>query len=235
MFTNHRLIGLDIWRGIAIVLMIVYHLFFDLSYFGYLTIDFSNEMFWLGFRYLIISLFLLSVGISLILTHKNKIQWRKVWGRFWRLALIASLVSIGSYHQFPDSWIYFGILHFILLAYLVGLLFLAHSGLALITAILIFLGSSIQIFSLDWLNIMLHQALNLPSRTEDLVPFFPWFAVVLLGIWLGGSGRYRQFFTSNGWHKIPLKNTLSLLGRHSLLIYVIHQPILFAGFFLIEN
>ena len=61
----------------------------------------------------------------------------------------------------------------------------------------------------------------------DFVPLYPWFALVLLGI----------FLESVRFHQIPLKarvsDWLAYLGKHSLVIYLIHQPILFSTCYLI--
>jgi uncharacterized membrane protein len=72
----------------------------------------------------------------------------------------------------------------------------------------------------------------LPSGyTEDLVTIFPWFAIVLIGI----------FIVAMGCHLSPhlkanfISNKIAFLGRHSLIIYMIHQPILFGAILLLSK
>ena len=119
----HRYPVIDMLRGFAIVLMFVFHFSFDLNYFGVVSIQFLEETFWLNFRRFIVSLFLLLVGISLHLATRKGIRWRP-WSRRMALLLVyAGLVSLGSWMMFPETFIYFGILHFIALASILGLLF----------------------------------------------------------------------------------------------------------------
>ena len=227
-----RLKELDNMRGVAIILMIIYHFYFDLNYFAYVNINMFNDWFWIIFRYIIISLFLLGVGVSLVLTHKNGIIWHKVWIRFIRLFLAFSAVSIGSYIIFPDSWIYFGILHFIALTSIISLPLLKHPLCALTLAIIIFIIYFYKIVNFYWLFNLLQVPLNLPQQTQDLVPLLPWWSLILIGIWLANA-KHNVIFDSSLWCSLPNIKLLTLFSRHSLLIYLIHQPILFALFYLV--
>ena len=229
---NQRLLGLDIFRGLAVILMIVYHFFFDLHYFGYLQIDFFTP-FWLSFRYLIISFFLFSVGISLVLSHLLKIHLNKVMRRTIVLGISALSVSIASYYLFPDSWIYFGILHFIWLASILVLPLLFHPKTAIVFAVLIFSAYFLGFDDNIWLSI-LQTMLSLPQQTQDFVPIFPWLSVVLLGLAIARLGWHQPIFSQQiCWRQAWLQQSLVYLGKHALLVYLIHQPILFAIFYLI--
>jgi len=135
--SNIRLVGLDIFRGLAIILMISFHLSFDLNNFHIISINIRGDEFWKNFRLLIVAMFIFTAGISLKLAHKDSIVFSRVKKRVITLGLASLLVSIGSYSQFPNTWIYFGVLHFILFASLVGLLFLKTKKLAVITGLFI--------------------------------------------------------------------------------------------------
>ena len=229
---KQRLHYLDVTRGIAIILMVIYHFSFDLDNFNYINIDMDNDIAWRGFRAFIVTLFLTTMGISLALTHHKGICWACLKKRTLFLGGAAVLVSLGSYLQFPQTWIYFGILHFILLASWLGLFFIGKPWLALITALVILIGSSLGWLHTHALFNVLQAPLHLPTHyTEDLVNIFPWFAPVLIGIFIVGKG----------WHVYPqltpniLSNKVALLGRHSLLIYLIHQPILFGAIMLFSK
>jgi len=68
-------------------------------------------------------------------------------------------------------------------------------------------------------------------QTLDYFPVFPWFGMVLLGIYLGNSlysGGIRQFAVPALESSGAVKG-FAWLGKHSLFIYFIHQP-LFLGF-----
>lgn len=213
--------------------MVIYHFIYDLNYFGYISISMSHDTVWGTIRSGIVFMFLFSVGVSLALAHRPKIVWKKVKRRILVLGSASLLISMVTYVQFPTTWIYFGILHFILVASLVGLLFLPYPRLTLLSMVFIVVGSSLGYLDTKWLFSLLQAPLHLPlGYTEDIVRFFPWFAVVLMGISMVTYGLDERFHLRD----IVLKsnNPLLFLGRHTLLIYLIHQPIFFC-FFLFFN
>lgn len=221
--------GFDLLRGVAIALMVAYHFCFDLNYYGWAQFDFNHDPFWLGFRASILSLFLALVGISLTLASRGGFNPGRYWRRLGWLAAAATAVSLSSWLMFPDSWIFFGVLHFILLASLLGPLFLRFYWLNLgLGALLLLIGNSVQqpFFdqpALQWIGLMTHKPI-----TEDYVPLLPWFGVVLIGLFLGklsqSSDQGKRWST---WHsEHPLARLLALAGRHGLPIYLAHQPLL---------
>lgn len=233
---TNRINSLDIFRGWAIVLMIAYHFSYDLKYFGYISVDLDHDIFWVYSRYVIISMFLVSVGMSLKLAHTPNIKWLKMKRRTLLLGGASLLVSIATYLQFPDTWVYFGILHFILFASWVGLLFLPYPLLALTTAIIIFIGSALGWLHMHALFALLQAPLHLPpGYTEDVVRLFPWFGAVLIGIVMVTYHLHTKIFSHAFFYTKLLPNkTLAFLGRHTLIIYLIHQPILFSIFKIIK-
>jgi len=230
---NNRLIELDIFKGYAIVLMVLFHLFYDLNYFKYIHIDLTHDIFWIVARYIIVTMFLLAVGISLAMTHKGKVQWSKVKKRVLILGGASALITLITYIIFPHTWVYFGILHFILLASLFGLLFLPYPLFSLIVGFIMLIGSQMGWLDMHWLFSLLQEPLYLPNHTEDLVPFVPWFAVVLIGIAVTKYG-YHEKVLKNRFFKPTLvhNRTLAILGRNALVIYLVHQPIFFGLFLL---
>ena len=229
-----RLQGLDIFRGIAIVLMVVFHFSFDLNNFGILELDLKHGDFWRYFRFLIVSMFVFSAGISLFLAHKNGINWKKVKYRLLILSGASLLVTIGSYSQFPNTWIYFGILHFFLFSSFAGLLFIKIPKISFILGIAVIIGYNFQLINMHWLYNFLQSPLRLPlSYTQDLANVIPWFGVFLLGISFASLNLHKLFFDNfffNSSHKV--NKGFSFLGKHSLVIYLVHQPILFGLFIL---
>jgi len=227
-----RLKGLDIFRGLAIFLMILYHFLYDLVDFGFLDLKMNSNLAVLIFRYTIISMFLFAVGVSLALVHRKSINHASLKKRIVRLGLSAFLVSVTTYLLFPEHWIYFGILHFILVASVITLPLLKYPKLSLFLAITIFIGWLTGYLHFSFLYDFLQEPLNLPLHFSlDRIPLFPWWAVVLLGTLLVHHNLHVKLF------QIPLLNyptkfhaLLKIMGKHALLIYLIHQPIILSGF-----
>lgn len=225
--------ALDMLRGGALVLMIVYHFCFDLNHFQLLSLDFYHDPFWLLARSVIVTLFLLLVGISLALSARRELGSKLFRLAFTRrlgwLLFCALLVSGVSYLQTPTRWIFFGILHFIVVASLLGLVFVARPRISLLLGLLLI---AVGVFwsspffdqpALQWLGMMTHK-----PQTEDYVPLLPWFGVVLLGLavaerWIREPAPVflRRCYPGR------LARLLSGAGRHSLLVYMLHQPLLF--------
>ena len=211
--------ALDLIRGIAIIMMIVFHLIYDLNEFGYTDIPLSN--FWLTsyWRYLIVFLFLNSVGISLVIAYGNGYRLNKFMKRLSLLGLATFSVSVGTYILFPDAWVYFGILHLIWTGTLIAIFFIQLPKISLFIAALIFLFGYLNLTDLSFLRILLSN--YLPLSSVDFYPLFPWIAFIFTGIYLGHNPIYKKIF----FVKLPL---LQLIGQHSLIIYLLHQVILFA-------
>jgi uncharacterized membrane protein len=226
---QRRLPVIDALRGAAIVMMIVYHFSFDLNYFGVLQQNFYTDPFWITARSVILGSFLAVAGISLSLAASHGIRWRAYGKRLAAIAACAILVSVGSYLMFPQSWIYFGVLHFIFVAGILGLAFVRLGWLNLaIGAALIAAGVLIEspFFDhplLNWFGLMTHKPI-----TEDYVPLLPWFGVVLIGMFAGTRIAPAAAAPAAG-RQPPAKSlgrALQWAGRHSLVIYMVHQPVL---------
>jgi len=204
----------DYIRGFAIVLMIIFHGAFDLNHFGFIDIDFFKEKFWYAFPRVIVTLFMFTVGCGLTLAHSKQIKWSSFNKRLVKLLACALGITIGTYFMFPKTWVYFGTLHSIALCSLLALPFLKHPKVSLVLGLILVVPHLILGKSIPWF-LMAHKSM-------DYIPPFPWVGVVLFGV----------FATHQGWHKLSLNqnfllNALEFLGRHSLVIYMIHQPILF--------
>jgi uncharacterized membrane protein len=220
-----RIPAIDTLRGLAIVAMIGYHFCFDLRWFGVTRWDFEHDVRWLTARAVILASFLLIAGASTVLAARQPLPV-KHWLR--HLALIAGaavLVTAGSALMFPRSFIWFGVLHAIALSLLIAKPFVhrprlaAIAGVAVIAAGAAFANPLFDNRWLGWLGFMTAKPV-----TEDYVPLFPWMGVLLLGIALG------HVLVRNGFAAIaPLASLpawLRFLGRHSLAVYLVHQPIL---------
>ena len=135
--SNQRDTSLDLMRGIAIIMMIVFHFIYDLNTFGFTEIPLFTHWLGVAWRCLIVFLFLSAVGISLVFAHSKGIQYKKFLRRLFYLGMAALTVSSGTYIMFPDGWVYFGILHLIWVSSLIALVFINHPKISLMIALLI--------------------------------------------------------------------------------------------------
>jgi uncharacterized membrane protein len=222
---------IDAGRGAAILAMIVYHAVWDLGYFRFTSIDAEGDPAWRWFAHIIAGTFLALVGVGLVLATRNGFRPRRYFRRLAIIVAAALLVTIGTYLVFPEAFVFFGILHFIAAASVLGLPFVRLP--VLLTAIAAAACLAAPAF-------VSHPFFNEPGwwwlglstvrpATVDYVPLLPWF-----GVTLGGIAAARLLLAWRGetpwstWRPRGLTGQgLVRAGRWSLPIYLVHQPILF--------
>lgn len=230
--TKQRLRALDIARGVAILCMASYHFSWDLEFFNYLDQGTVGSGYFKLYARLIASSFLFMAGVSLFLSHGKGIQWRKFAQRFCAIAAAALAVSVVTWFAMPKTFIFFGILHQIALASLLGLIvirlpipFLLLAGIGALLAPNYLKDPFFDQPWLWWVGL----SETLP-RSNDYVPFLPWIAPFLFGLSaakiLDRLKLFERLHSSTKPQK-PVGRALAFAGRHSLAIYLIHQPLLF--------
>ena len=239
---------LDALRGLAMVWMTAFHLVFDLNHAGLVTQDFYRDPFWTWQRVLIVSLFLFCAGFGQAVATQQGQSWARFWKRWVQVAGCALLVTVGSWQMYPNSFIYFGVLHGMALMLIVVRL-TAHWGRWLWPLGALAIASKfIAAYALStWASGQFTDAMNSPALnwlgwitqkpiTEDYAPLFPWLGVMWWGAAAGGwllthsavggrvsAGRYLT-------RPLPKAGrALATLGRWSLSYYMLHQPVLIAG------
>ncbi|MFV2060950.1 MAG: DUF1624 domain-containing protein [Gammaproteobacteria bacterium] len=238
---THHFQIIDVARGSAILLMFIYHFCFDLSYFGYTTFQFNADPFWLNFRTFIVSSFLFIMGISMALATNKSINYKRYLKRLLLIVVYAILVSTSSYLMYPDSMIFFGILHFVAAASILSLIFIRWYWFNLILGISLIIFSAsfkFELFNmpyLQWFGLMTHKPI-----TEDYVPLLPWFGVVLTGLFFGKlifiestspfSKKCRNWSSNT-----QIARILTFGGKHSLHIYILHQPVFIGLLYIIVS
>ncbi|HEX8047590.1 DUF1624 domain-containing protein [Rhizobium sp.] len=234
---------LDTARGIALLAMASYHCTWDFEFFGYIEPG-TAETGWLKFyARAIASTFLFLAGVSLVLANTPEVRWQSFFKRLGMIVAAAVAISIVTFIGMRDEWIFFGILHSIAAASIIGLLFLRMPAFAtLLIAVLLLAGivvdNVIAPFSLHsavldtpWLY-WVGLSENLP-RSNDYVPVFPWLTPFLFGLGIA------QLAISFGWLRPlaklgPGRNLIARAGRHSLIFYLVHQPLLFGLVYLLS-
>jgi len=229
-----RIAGVDALRGMALCLMFVYHFAFDLRFYRVFAADFEHDPFWLGFRALIVSAFMALVGVSLVLAERAGLTPAHFWKRVGVIGACALAASAGSWFVFPRTFIYFGILHCIAVASVLAWPMVrrpgvaAGIGIALVVAGLAWSHPAFDARGLSWLGFT-----TAKPATEDYVPLAPWAGIVFVGIALGHALARNAFRALAPLAESPA--WLRWLGRHSLAVYMVHQPILLALLWLVAG
>ena len=228
--TGSRLAAIDILRGLAILGMIVYHASWDLRENGLISADVVGNPAWRWFSHIVAGSFLALVGVNLVLSTRNGVHWDRYLRRLALIIASAALVSGVTYFWIPDAPVFFGILHLIALGSVLALPFLSAPpgygdcrrrvpGRTELSRGEFFDGRPWW-----WLGLSAG-----PPTTVDYVPVLPWFGVVLAGVVAGkllirggGLAALGKFDPRGLGARI-----LAFLGRWSLPIYLLRQPVLF--------
>jgi uncharacterized membrane protein len=224
---------IDALRGVAILLMISYHLTWDLSYFGVVEHNVAAG-FWGWYARSIGTTFIWIVGVSLVLSYARSGHTRGFWKYLIRGIKILGwgmVITLVTYLVLGHGFVVFGILHLIgfsivaaypLLPYRRRYLSLLAGAAAI--GLGIYLRGQVSVTPwLIWLGIP-----QIGRAMADYYPVLPWFGVALLGVSSGHllyPGGLRRLALPD-LSSVSVIRGLSFLGRHSLFIYLIHQPIL---------
>ncbi|MEP2652263.1 MAG: heparan-alpha-glucosaminide N-acetyltransferase [Paraglaciecola sp.] len=226
----YRCFEVDVLRGFAIVLMVIFHFCYDLATFGWASFNTGQDIEWRIFRAIIVSSFLLAVGMSSYLAYHKHLNVSKLANATCKLILVAVFLTISSVFMYPTTWVYFGIIHLIAVALPISVLFVRRPTISVIVGILVIL-----LYSLGWLTMepiwrWSVSNIGIPKKTVDLASLIPWIGVVLIGIFV----MHKHMFSI----KLPehyIFNKLGMLGRHSLTIYLVHQPIMYGMLLAIKS
>lgn len=233
----------DALRGVALLNMIAYHLCFDIfQIYGVHTgwIYTPGAIVWERF---ICCSFIIISGVSLNFSSH-------AYRRGLIVSACGALMTVVTLIVIPPFAIWFGVLtligaSMIIARLLIKPLELIHPVLGAAVSFLLFAffynvqTGSVGFFYLRLFDVPLFfyrgyltAFLGFPPRgfvSSDYFPLLPWFFLFVFGYFLWRIikryGADKPFF-----HKIPF---LSALGRHTLIIYLIHQPVLMGICFLV--
>ena len=235
--------AVDALRGLAMVWMTVFHLCFDLSHFGFWVQNFRADPFWTFQRTCIVSIFLFCAGLGQAIALHQGQGWLRFGRRWARVVGCALLVTAGSFAMFPQSFIYFGVLHGMAVMLLIARctaswgrwLWLAGLVAVMLPPLVEYLLSKFWPDAAALFNGRALNWLGLVSRkpfTEDYVPVLPWLGV----LWWGLAAGQWVLARRPGWLHRALPRALmplATLGRWSLSYYMLHQPVMISVLMLV--
>ena len=222
---KQRVFAFDELRGVMILSMLVYHICYDLAELVRLkgmNWFYSEAAGW--WQLSICGAFILVSGACCAYSRNNLKRGLKLLGLGMLFTLVTVLVL-------PQQRILFGLLHFLGTAVLLSI-----PLKPLLERISPWAGLAGGLF-LFWLTyslpsgrIGLSRALSveLPSAlySSDYFPLLPYLFLFLAGMFLARLPLPQAFYQQ---HSKPL----SLLGKNSLWVYLLHQPIIYAVLWLI--
>lgn len=231
-----RIALVDAARGFALIAMTLFHFGWDLEMFALAAPGFASQPAMIWFARSIATSFLFLVGVSLVLAHgRDRTGSFNRRGFLIRLAQVsgaALLITIATRFATPDAYIFFGILHHIAVASILALAFVRLPWWATLGAAAFFATGQMFLRSaLFDAPIWWWTGLNaFTPRSTDYVPLFPFFAAVLAGTGITRLMVDRKMLDwFAGWQlQGRLGRSLRFIGRHSLVYYLLHQPVMIA-------
>jgi uncharacterized membrane protein len=225
---TERIWEIDFLRGLSIILVVGYHLLYDLG--EYVGIErflgFSTNLTtvaWTVAQRFFAGLFIVLSGVSGTLTRSNV-------RRGLRLLAVALVITAATFLYDPSFTVWFGILHLLAVSMLIyGAAFEKAKAVACAIggAVVLGLAAALPVLR-KGLAVDFHWLLPLgipgPEFSSfDYFPLIPWLGIFLIGAALGKSvyASKRSFLS---W-RLP-QTLFNAAGRHSLIIYIAHQPVI---------
>jgi uncharacterized membrane protein len=235
---SSRYIEIDVLRTLAIAGMVLYHTLYDLVVFYKWDINlFSGG--WTLFERATATLFLLLVGVSFAISWsktKNTLPLTLAYHKYLRRGLLilagGILISTVTYAVEPETFVRFGILHLIGVSILLLPFFIIFKeGNALIGLAVIGLWSTVKHTTASGPLLLPFGVMPPHFQTIDYFPLIPWFGVILLGFSMGYF-----LYVRHAHPAMRISNSMQWItwpGRHSLIIYLVHQPVVLGVLYLI--
>jgi uncharacterized membrane protein len=225
LFEQERIQVIDLIKGIDIVFMVLFNYSVTLDYFRLIPKP-SNYLYQYILPISIASIFIFMSGVTSYISYEKHMEklTRKYFIRGIKLLFFATLITLFSYVFVPQYTIFFGILHFFAVSSFLIPFFIKYNKLNLIAGLSIIL-SGVYLWQLTFNFSYLFWLGFIPENlsTFDYFPLIPWFGVILLGVYYG---KYIIKKTANIRFKGEISSIFTFLGKHSLTVYLVHQPAL---------
>lgn len=232
-----RIILIDQLKGIAVVLMVIYHIFILTENMNVAKINTNNIILDIIGK-LSHTTFIITSGINLYLSFKKNEDkfYKSQHKRIFKLMIGSLIMSFISYISFGDKlYVKFGILHFLLCATLLSYPVLESKKLSILFLcinfiIILLISNKRHIFnnfckSKPFLcfNLGIYNQYNYNYESLDHFPIFPKYSHFLIGIILG------QFINEKLaiQNKLYLPDFIQYLGRNSFEIYIVHWFVIY--------
>lgn len=222
-----RLWELDFLRGLAVILMIAFHVVFDLIFFFHVSGLTVYEGFWFYEGKAAAILFMLVSGMTIAALYRKKsdTRWKKIFWRAFRILLPALVITAVTWVILPKYVILFGILHFFAASTLLAVFFVRLGKKNILVGIFfLILGIFTQKVAIHTLWLIPLGIAPASFETLDYYPLIPWFGIVLIGMGIGAF-LYREYKSALPYPGMAVK-PVEYVGRHSLVFYLAHQPII---------
>ena len=209
-------IGLiDFFRGLLIIGMVIYHLGYTISEIYRVDINFINPVTYY-IQLIGVSLFILLCGIASNFSRNNLKRGIKMFA-------LALLITLVTYFYNPSFYIKFGILHFLGVATILYHFYQKFTYQSLIFLLFITISITLVIAQIDVThNYFFPIGLYTDSFTSsDYVPIFGFIIPFVIGNIIG------KYLKPRNWPKTRVdNNVITTIGKHGLIIYILHQPII---------
>ena len=216
-----RIDELDSLRATALVMMLISNFVSDLNYFGLMVVVKGDQLWWLA--RITAFLFVSISGISYFLAHQKEYEFSKTFNRTKRLIFWAFMITLITYIFAPSAYVRFGVLHLLALASIIAFplarkpLYALGIGLSLL---IIPLSSNSNFV---WFGLQ-----ETGTFAVDYFPLNPWLGIFFISLAISSK------IYSAGKPLLNIKWPVRWLwfGRNTLIIYVVHQPILIGSLIL---
>ncbi len=227
---KERIWELDAFRGICIIGVVIVHFIFDLTYF--LNVDVKTPELFNFIQENGGVLFIILSGICVTLGHKFLMRGIIVFFSGLAITWVTYVMYLLKFAG-KDIIIYWGVLHLLgACMMLYGLLKkIPTPVLPVIAAALIISGYIIANKTYDltgFSKIFVIFGFMFPGfTTGDYFPLLPHLGWFVLGIFIGRTlyKKKKTLFPRFPYRSVPVR-IFSFLGRHSLIIYLLHQPLI---------
>lgn len=224
---HKRFWEIDVVRTVALLGLLTFHTL-EVLYHLDLTVTVLRTGVWHWVRLANAGLFIFPAGVALTISYSRRKRMRSVMLRGLQLFGLGMVFTLASLLVVPYEYVRFGILHFFGIAFILAPFFTRFRYINLILgAALMAAGIYLQqqgvVVGFPWLLWLIPYHF----RTLDYWPLVPWFGLFLLGMFAGkmlypdGNRRFNIPEISN-----PVASAVMVLGRHPLLVYIAHLPVI---------